>query len=77
MGKKLNVFVWIGFVLDLIGFFVALFASFPLGVGLIIVGLVFSVIGLIVCIKQRGSVGTAIFYVVLDFVFLIYLFSFA
>jgi len=73
-GKRLNAFVWIGLVLDLIGFFIALFASFPLGVGIIIVGLVFSVIGLILCIRDNGNVVSAALYVVLDVAFLIYLF---
>lgn len=71
---RLNVFVWIGFILDLIGFFVALFASFSLGIGIIIVGLVFSIIGLILCIRDKGAVGSAALYVVLDVAFLIYLF---
>jgi len=71
--KKLNVFVWIGFALDLIGFMIALFVSFGLGVGIIIVGLVFSVIGLILCIQQQGNIFSAALYVVLDVGFLIYL----
>jgi len=74
--KKLNVFVWIGFVLDLVGFFIALFMSFGLGVGIMIVGLVFSVIGLVLCIQQKGNIGTAALYVILDVAFLIYLLAF-
>jgi len=72
-GKKLNAFVWIGFALDLIGFFMALFMDFYLGVAVIVIGLVFSIIGLIVCIRQKGNVATAVLYVVLDVAFLIYL----
>jgi len=71
--KKLNAFVWIGFALDLIGFVIALWWIFNLGVGIMIAGLIFSVIGLFLCIKQKGNVGTAAFYVLLDVAFLIYL----
>ena len=74
--KKLNAFVWIGFALDLIGFMVALFISFTLGVALVVVGLVFSIIGLILCIRQKGNVATAAFYVALDVGFLVYLLIF-
>ena len=74
--KKLNAFVWIGFVLDLIGFFIALFMSFNFGVAIMVIGLVFSVIGLILCIKQKGNVGTAALYVILDVAFLVYLLAF-
>jgi len=72
--KKLNAFVWIGFALDLIGFFIALFLSFPVGVTIIVIGLVFSVIGLIFCIRDNGNVVSAALYIVLDVAFLIYLF---
>ena len=71
---RLNIFVWIGFILDLIGFFVALWASFTLGVTIIIIGLVFSIIGLLLCIKNKEGVFNASLYVVLDIAFLIYLF---
>ena len=71
--KKLNTFVWIGFALDLIGFVIALWVAFGLGLGIMLVGLVFSIIGLVLCVKQNGNVGTAAFYVILDVVFLIYL----
>jgi len=73
-GKKLNAFVWIGFALDLIGFFIAILTdAVGLGIGIIIVGLVFSVIGLVLCIRDKGNVVSAALYVVLDLAFLIYL----
>ena len=75
-GKKLNAFVWIGFTLDLIGFIVGLLVSFGLGIALIVVGLVFSIIGLIICIRRQGNVATATFYIVLDVGFLVYLLVF-
>jgi len=71
--KKLNAFVWIGFGLDLIGFFIAIFWIYGLGIGIIIAGLVFSVIGLVLCIRDKGNVFSAALYVVLDVAFLIYL----
>jgi len=71
--KKLNVFVWAGFILDLIGFAIALFLSPGLGIGIMVVALVLSVIGLLLCIKQQGNVVTAAFYLILDVVFLVYL----
>ena len=75
-GKKLNAFVWIGFALDLIGLMVALFVNYGFGLALIVVGLVFSIIGLILCIRQQGNVATAAFYVVLDVGFIVYLLVF-
>jgi len=73
MGDKLNAFVWIGFGLDLLGFFVALFLSLGVGIAIIVIGLIFSIVGLILCITQKGNIVTAAFYVVLDLAFLIYL----
>jgi len=71
--NKLNKFIWIGFVLDLVGFMVALFLSYPIGIVMVLAGIVFTVIGLVVCLKQKSGVGTAIFYLVLDIAFLIWL----
>jgi len=74
--SNLNPFVWIGFGLDLVGFFIALYASYGLGLGIMLVGLVFSIIGLVMCIKQNGNVKTAAIYVVMDVAFLIWLVAF-
>ena len=71
--KKLNPFVWAGFGLDLIGFFIALFAHFWLGTGIVIFALVLSAIGVWLCVKKKGAVGTAVFYLLLDAAFLVYL----
>ena len=74
--KKLNIFVWIGFALDLLGVAIALFLNFALGLSLVVIGLGFSLFGLYLCIKRSGDVKTAVFYVVADVVFLIYLVAF-
>ncbi|MCL2364443.1 MAG: hypothetical protein FWC71_07270 [Defluviitaleaceae bacterium] len=71
--SKVNIFVWIGFILDLVGFLIALFLNFNLGLTLVLLALVFSVIGLVICIRRNSGIGTAILYIVLDIAFLIYL----
>lgn len=72
--KKTNIFIGIGFAIDIIGFlFAVVLNMFAIGVGLIVLGLVFTVIGLIICIKQKSSIGTAVTYLVLDLAFLIYI----
>jgi len=75
-GKRLNAFVWIGFVLDLIGFYLALFMDRDIGIVVVVIALIFSIIGLILCIKRKGNVATATFFIVLDVAFLIYLVAF-
>jgi len=74
--KKLSAFVWAGFALDLVGFFIAVFVLFNLGLAIMLVGLAFSVVGLLLCIKQKSNVGTAALYIILDVAFLIYLVAF-
>ena len=78
--KDLNKFIWIGFILDLVGFFMAIFARsdnlYWTGVGIVIAGIVATLIGLWVCIKNKRGVGSAILYLVLDAAFLIYLLAF-
>ncbi|MCL2406305.1 MAG: hypothetical protein FWC95_00095 [Defluviitaleaceae bacterium] len=80
MGKfrDLNKFLMIGLVLDLVGFFIALFAEsngmFWTGIILVIAGIIATAIGLWICIKNKTGVPTAVFYLVLDIAFLIFLF---
>ena len=76
--KKLNAFVWIGFVLDLVGFFIAMMggALFTIGIGVMLIGLVFSVIGLVLCVTKKGNVTTAAIYVALDVAFLVWMLFF-
>ena len=69
--KGLNPFVWAGFVVDLIGFFIAITANFTMGMVIMLIGLVLSIIGLVICIDKQGDVKRAGLFVFLDIAFLI------
>jgi hypothetical protein len=73
--KKEDLFVRIGFWLDLVGFFIAWFLFWP-GVAIMLIALVISVIGLLRCIQAGSGVVGAVIYIVLDVAFLIGLFVF-
>ena len=69
--KGLNLFVWFGFGMDLIGFLIAINGEFTAGIVVMVLGLVLSIIGLVKCIEQKGDAKTAGLFVFLDIAFLI------
>jgi len=75
--RKPNTIVRVGIILDTLGLFIALFVNLPFGISVMVAGLVVSVVGLVQCIKHKGNVGVAGFYVILGLVFLMYAFFFA
>jgi len=74
MGTSVSPFVWIGFGLDLLGFFILLLFSFPVGIIIMVIGLMFSVVGLVMCILQKGNWVTAVYFLAIDLAFLVYVF---
>jgi hypothetical protein len=70
--SRMNKYVTIGFWVDIIGFIIAWFL-WPVGIAIIVAGIVFTVIGLKACIRDNENVGTAVFYLIADAGFLVFI----
>lgn len=72
-----NTIVRTGIIVNTVGLFFALFVNLHIGIILLGAGLIVSIVGLVLCLRQKGNTSVAGFYVLLNLLFLAYVSFFA